>query len=203
MTIELGKELLQLGGGTGLTSAEVAGAKGLYVVDADGNSRFVSFANLKTAINTSPTVVPSSVPHRGARVVRTGTLVVPDTNENAISWQSADFNTDSIWSSGAPTRLIVPVGVTKVSLTGGVRSTASSATNNYAVIRKNGTTYFASSGMSTGFSNGSVGLATGVIAVSAGDYFELLYAFNSITGSRTIVNEPRTFFSMNVVEASI
>lgn len=197
-------ELMDLNGGVGLTSTEVASAQGLYVVDATGNSRFVSFANLKTAINTDPTIVPSSEPWRGARAVRTATLSITSGAEANITWQSTDLDTDSIWSAGAPTRVTVPAGVTKVRVTGGVRWASSSVgTSRMAGIVKNGATIPGNSfsgGAPSGTSAGH-SLDTGVIAVTAGDYFELR-VFHNVGAALNVVNDAATFLCLDIVEAT-
>jgi hypothetical protein len=198
-------ELLDLNGGVGLTSGEVASAQGLYVVDASGNSRFVSFANLKTAINTDPTVVPASEPLIGARALLTGTVTPPNTSENAIAWQSVSttgFDTNSFWSAGAPTRFTIPAGVTKVMLFAGLRATGGSAVSISLAIRKGGTTQIATNSMDSGFVNQTLTSASGPLIVAAGDYFEATYVFSSVT-SKAIQNEERTFFSIVALEASI
>lgn len=180
-------------------STDIDGTMGVYLVDPLVGSRYVTLAELKTYINTDPTTVPASEPLRGARAVRTSTFT-PSTGVNAISWNSdstgdGGFDTDSIWDSGAPTRLTVPTGWERAALFAGIRVTGGSAVNLFLAIRKNGTDTFANTMSSSGFSNQGLQVSTGPIIVTAGDYFEATYEFSSVT-SKTVQNEPRTFFSI-------
>lgn len=150
------------------------GTELLYIVDTDGNSRKITAADLKTFINTDPSIVPSSEPFRGALVKRTGTQSISANTETSIAWQAAEYDTDSFWSAGAATRLTVPAGVTKVRLAANVSDNGTNK-ESYAYIFKNGAAFLG------GPDHGSVGggfnnrknLHSAVVNVSTGDYFEL------------------------------
>lgn len=179
-----------------LTAGTLSADGVMHFVDADGNSRKITLADLKTFINTDPTVVPSSEPYRGARVRRTSNLSITANTVTVVTWQAADRDTDSIWSAGAPTRLTVPTGVTKVRLSAQLRYAASASV--FVLIGKNGDT-----------PNGAVrvnatgtGLfgATDVLDVVAGDYFECS-AF-SAGSSPSVTADYSTWFAMQIIEAS-
>ena len=189
---------------SGLNEASaIAGGK-LYIVDADGNSRWIGVADLKTFINTDPTIVPSSVPWRGARVRLTSNLTHNSSgNFLTASWASASVDTDDIWSAGAPTRLTVPAGVTKVRLSATIVFATNATGVRQISVNKNGDIPEGGLGLTTTASNiGQLLSATSsVMDVEAGDYFELRVYQNS-GGSLNITNENRTWFQMEIVEAA-
>lgn len=173
----------------------------VYVVTPDG-SRKALLSTVKTFANTDPTEVPASEPMVGAKVQLTGNVTVTSSAAQIISWGSADFDTNSFWSGGAPTRFTVPSGVTMVELTAGTRSTGSGTVQLSLQIKRNGTDYVAQDAKQSGFANGGNNCFSGPVPVTAGDYFELEYTQGS-TSSRTIVDEARTFFAIKAVEHTL
>ena len=197
-----------------LTSAELTADMLVYLAIPVGtdqyDSRATTLGDLKTFVNTDPTVVPSSVPWRGCRVRLTSddTGVVTD---SAISWDAASPNTDSIWAIGTPTRLTVPAGVTKVRLIWGLDYEPLSvvgSVNGY--LRKNGSSLAAPDAAArpnwrsgtTGFTTNTHMGISGAISVTAGDYFELVTSF-SMAGQDQIIANTRTFLELEVLEASV
>lgn len=181
-----------------LTAAGTLGGTELFVItDGDGNSRKVTLDELKTFINTDPTVVPSSVPYSGARVVRTSDVGI--SGVLVVAWQSEERDTDSFWSAGAPTRLTVPTGVTKVKVSASARLTGSGVLLQAAFL-KNGA---ASAGLGT--QSGTVQdifVGSDVLDVVAGDYFEVqLFTGSGATVEATTSGIARTWFAMEVIEA--
>jgi hypothetical protein len=189
-----------------LDSSELAGNMLVYLSVPIGggayDSRATMLSELKTWVNTDPSEPPASEPLRGASVGLSSGVNVSTTAEQIISWTSEAYDTDAMWSAGAPTRLTVPSGVTMVELFAGMRSTAAAAKNINISIRKNGTTYVAAQGFDSGFANFSGAVATGPIAVTPGDYFELTYT-QSDSATRTLANDGRTFFRMHAVEHTL
>lgn len=205
------KQLYEL---TDIGSPGLSGDMIMYLVDADGSpegdSRKVTLDELKTFINTDPTVVPSSVPWRGARVYRTTNLTGIPTG-TAITWQASAIDTESIWSVGAPTRLTVPTGVTKVRLFGGAQfETGGTAGTVGLSINKGGSAMGAPNHYgrdtfrsgTTGFTTNRAHIFTSVLEVTAGQYFELL-AQISMTGIDEVLASEATFFEMEILEATI
>lgn len=182
----------------------LSGAASLYLLDSDGNSRKVLLSDLKAFINTDPTLVPSSVPWRGARVRRSSD-VTGLTFPYVIAWNEEVEDTDGFWSVGAPTRLIVPAGVTRVRLAGSARyETLSTAGSLQTYILKNGAELPGST-LSTG-REGSTGLSSNaqdVVSwdepVTTGDYFELR-THASMSGQDQILSGSFTWFQITVVE---
>ena len=183
----------------------LGGTEQLHLVDAEGNSRKVTLADLKTFINTDPTVVPSSVPFRGALARRTSVLSLTNAVFINITWDSALYDTDSIWSAGAPTRLTVPTGVTKIKLGGGTDLPSATYSTLSQLITKNGDTGpdypgFGSFRTQAGSTLPRNSCSTGVIPVVAGDYFEFRVGQFSGASRDLGVN---SWFSMEIVEATI
>lgn len=161
---------------------------------------------LKTFVNTDPSVVPSAVPFKGALVRRTSSLTSV-TWPLLIPWQEAVYDTDDFWAGAAPSRLTVPAGVTKVRLTASVSfeglATAGSV---FAQFFRNGASLSPGSGptarqSNTGFSDNVLPLVSPVVNVTAGDYFEVR-ATVSMSGQDQILEDYRTWFALEVVEAS-
>jgi len=194
----------------GLPSAgTLTGGFLVYLVDGSGNSVKTTLAALKTFINTDPSVVPSSSPYKGARVYRTSDLASV-VSAQTLSWQAASFDSGGFFSIGAPTRLTVPAGVTKVRLAFSIEYTAALAAGSVSgSIRKNGAAIVSSeAGTSntgarqgtTGFNNNRVSGLTTMFPVVAGDYFELLTSF-SMAGVNTVLANSTTWLEIEVIEA--
>jgi hypothetical protein len=188
-----------------LTAGTLSSTGVLHFVDGDGNSRKMTLADLKTFINTDPTVVPSSVEYRGARVEKSATQSISNNTATILTWASAARNTDSIWSSGASTRLTVPTGVTKVIVAGNIDWAAGATGVRRVNFLKNG----------SGFSGGAAdyraaatsefhrqNIVSDVLDVTAGDYFEMQVTHTQ-GSALNITNGNLTWFAMRIVQASL
>lgn len=200
-------ELFDLNGGVGLDSTELDATMGIYLVDPANGSRFVTLDELKTWINTDPTIVPSSEPWRGCRAYRTSDATSVASGAE-IAWQAAAIDTDSIWSGGAPTRLTVPTGVTKIRLRWGVQMEALATAgqlisrvlkNTSGLSLSESCTLIAPRQSNTGFTNNYSGGYSGVLSVTAGDYFELEVVF-SMTSQDQVLATNATYFELEIVE---
>lgn len=191
------KEIAALG-----AAGTLGGAELVHVVDADGNSVKLTLAALKTFINTNPSVVPSAMPWRGARVRRTTNFPLTANVVYMLPWETADLNTNSIYSGAAVTRLTVPTGVTKVRLTHNIRFDISAAALRHMAVFKNGVPVHGMSAVRYGSIASNINDFNGtsaVLEVSPGDYFELQVIS---TNSVSILASERTWFEMTVVETS-
>jgi hypothetical protein len=141
-----------------------------------------------------------ALPFRGALIEKTGTQSLPSSTDTAITFDGAIYDTDGFWSSGNPTRLSVPAGVSRVRLSSAWRMTGGSASIQTKMLR-NGVEFvgMASSSAASGFTTGHLFASSAVVSVAAGDYFEVI-AFAS--ASRTIDSGTRTWFAIEVVETS-
>lgn len=117
---------------------------------------------------------------RGARVHLTANEASVDASsaDFPISWDAAPIDTDGFWSGGSPTRLTIPagLGITHVELVGSVNMTGATAEyTNLAIRQRNsgGTLLFAAANVEGAVTAKLINVATGPVAVSAGDYFTL------------------------------
>ncbi len=188
----------------------VTGTIYFEVLDDDGNSRKVALADLKTFVNTDPTVVPSSEPFRGALVKRTTAQAITTATETAVTWETATYDTDSIWSAGSPTRLTVPAGVTKVRLKTNVQWDANATGYRYVTFKKNGADFAGRGGslvddLAANFYWQNIG--TAVVEVTAGDYFDVRVQHNKGSNLNLLPIAASTWgellwFSLEIVEAT-
>jgi hypothetical protein len=141
------------------------------------------------------------LPFRGALVRRTTNFSVSTTGAYvAIPWQSAVYDSGALWDAGQPTRLTVPAGVTKVRLTGNIEW-QTSPTSQLVEIRINGGAVIGGGSFiargDSGYSNQMRNIASAVLPVVAGDWFELT-VFVSASGE--LRGMERTWFALEVVE---
>jgi hypothetical protein len=192
----IGLKTTQLSAIGGLNGSEL-----LYIVDSGGNSKKIDLATLTQWINR---------PWRGARVARTSTLTSLASG-TAIPWQTADIDTNSIFSLGAPTRLTVPNGVTKVRLFASLQyeNLASGGTVGLT-FNKNGASFTGTNrrgqvivrNSTTGSNANIVCGFTGALNVTGGDYFEVL-SFISMTSQDELQATDQTWFEMEILEANL
>ncbi|GIX11749.1 hypothetical protein [Elioraea sp.] len=141
------------------------------------------------------------LPFRGALVRRTTNFSVSTTGAYvAIPWQSAVYDSDALWDAGQATRLAVPAGVTKVRLTGNIEW-QTSPTSQLVEIRKNGGAVVGGGSFivrgDSGYSNQMRNIASAVLPVVAGDWFELAVFVGASGELRSL---ERTWFALEVVE---
>ncbi len=186
----------------------------MYVVDADGspegNSRKITLDDLKTFVNTDPTIVPSSEPWRGA-LLRLSANLTGLATDAVITWNTVVSDTDSFWSAGAPTRLTIPAGITKVRLHAGIAHEALATAGSVSAFFKKGGSFMGSPNMyssslsrqgTTGFTTNLSEARSVVLDVVAGNYFEVATVF-SMAGQDQVLASVNTFFELEVIEASI
>lgn len=206
-------QLFDLNGGVEITSLD--GAYGFYIVtvDSEGNpvqSGFVTLDTLKTFINTDPSVVPSSNPWRGCQVALSTNFTVANDVLTAVSFEAEAIDTDDIWNVVTPTRLTVPTGVTKVRISANVQWALNATSMRAMYLYKNGAGVPAGSFGSTipgSPTTGSSSLSamngvSGIMEVTSGDYFELR-VLNRSGGNLDILSGPRTWFEIEIVEATV
>lgn len=118
-----------------------------------------------------------------------------------IDWDAAEYDTDSFWSAGSPSRLTIPAGVSKVRLYAGVRADTTAITHLLCNIDKNGASFLGGgalepeamvSGLTT-----RIAIASAPVDVIPGDYFEVETRANT---SANISNDPNTYFALEVLE---
>lgn len=138
-------------------------------------------------------------PFKGALVNRSTTQAIPATTTTAIVFDAEVYDVGGFWIPGAPSRLTVPAGVTRVRLWGCWQYTGGEA-NAFLSITKNGVDFPGRPRMSAeaGFSDQHLVVQSAVLAVLPGDYFELT-AYLS-TGRTIAANTAQ--FGIEVVETS-
>jgi hypothetical protein len=129
---------------------------------------------------------------RGVRVRRTTAQTGVDTSAGvAVTWEAngVDFDTDAMWNSATPTRLVVPEGVSIVSLVGQVGfQSVTGGTNITLTVAKNGSVVWVGRPrvallMST--TSCTMQVSSGPFEVVQGDYLELwiIHADTDVTFS--------------------
>lgn len=188
------------------------GSEHLYMRDSEGNPVKVTLDEIAQYIAVAQSIVPENLPYRGAIVRRTSNLTGLGAS-NVVTWQEALFDSDSFWSAGAPTRLTVPSGVTKVRLFGGAVFEAGGTAGSVSVyFRRNGGNFAQADdehhgrnswrSTTTGFTSNRNAVFSSMIDVSAGDYFEF-GADISMSGIDEILADAATFFELQVLEADV
>jgi len=191
-----GSDLFGVGGGAGtlndLTDVSAGGAVASDILQFDGALWSAAGVGIFQR---------ALLPFRGALVRRTTNFSVSTTGAYvAVPWQSAVYDSDALWDAGQSTRLTVPAGVTKVRLTGNIEW-QTSPTSQLVEIRMNGGGVIGGGSFivrgDSGYSNQMRNIASAVLPVVAGDWFELT-VFVSASGE--LRGMERTWFALEVVE---
>jgi hypothetical protein len=139
---------------------------------------------------------------KGALVYRSTTLALSAGTFATVGFDTEDYDTDGFHDNVTNnTRLTVPSGVSAVRVSGGVRLTGSSGGQTIILFQKNGASV---AGLvqkdADGGSDDRVNAISGIIEVSAGDYFEM-QAFS--TNAATLSNGDGTWFSIEEVPSTV
>lgn len=193
-----------------LTDASaLTGAELVHIVQG-GNSRKVSLTALAAILSGLSNAQNWAMPFRGA-TVRRAAASTPAAFPFAYPWDVADIDSDGFWSNTQPTRFTIPTGVTKVRLNCCIDlGSLSEASGLFLSFRKNGDEFAAAGGGaisvrqgSTGYPNNVLSLASGVISVAAGDYFEARVNYSGSNAAlRTLAANGYNFFSIEVIETT-
>ncbi|MEE8606718.1 MAG: hypothetical protein V3S55_03860 [Nitrospiraceae bacterium] len=159
------------------------------------------------SIESYETSAPSTT-RRGALVHNLADLTGQDHSAGAvISWDSEvnGYDTDNIHSTSVnPSRLVVPVGVSQVRLSGMVAlSLVASADSTRLQILKNGSGGYVGIGMQISdvtFTTPWTSCEGAVIDVVAGDYFEL---WLDMEGDTSITIIAQSWFSMEIIQPGL
>lgn len=198
MPIIGGKTIGELPVGGSLTGTSL-----VEVQNDAGESVKISLAALATWVKAAESIVPANLPYRGVRVRNSADVTPSSASFFIVPWNVEDRDTDNFWSMAQPTRLVVPAGVTKVRASAYVRS-AGGPSGRYIFIKRNGSYFIGGAGIgSAGVSYDSF-LATDVINVVAGDYFELevFGSTSPVTGGAGSPAGLASWFALEVVEGS-
>lgn len=119
---------------------------------------------------------------RGALVRLVSNTAVPHAADIPIAWGAAVYDTDGIWSADAPTRLVVPAGVSRVRITGFVSLQdlgAGTPGIRVCVVKKNGVRFPGGQELLMAGQPFLLPADTAAVPVVAGDYFEVCVYQNS------------------------
>ncbi len=151
------------------------------------------------------TTTEAAVAYRGALVDKSGNQVISTGGFVALSWDQENYDTDDIHDNSTNnTRLSVPVGVTRVRLTGGLALQASASGNERVIrITKNGSAVLGGGNqqiINPTASTGFFSLSSAVLTVVGGtDYFES-EIFQDSGGNLNALTSEHTFFAMEIIE---
>jgi len=146
---------------------------------------------------------------RGARVRMTSDDATQNyTTAADLPFDAADFDTDSFWTAGSPTRLTIPAGkgITHVQLTGQVSVSAATADTwaSLSIRHRNSADVVQHlvgiRNQEHGFTDYAITVSSGPLEVADGDYFTLMFqeeSDNSVTidGDSVI----QTFLALTVL----
>lgn len=146
------------------------------------------------------------LPYRGALLRRTSNLIAVAAPV-LIPWQDPVYDTDGFWSAGAPSRIAIPAGVTKVRFSGSVAlASSTNAGGVFLSLERNGAGgppgagVFTVRASTTGYGNNDYQCHSAVIPVAAGDFFELRVNFTNVNWDDIVASDSRTWFAVEVVE---
>ena len=135
----------------------------------------------------------------GVRLEKTVGQNVTGGNYDPVTWNSALFDDNSFWDAGNSNRITVPVGVSRMSFTAGLRAATVATGATLVSIRDQGGVEVARSQDRGGSGAVATTVATGSIGVTPGDWYEVAF-FTALF--RAITADLRTFFAAEVTRAA-
>lgn len=138
---------------------------------------------------------------RGALLRLTADESIPSGTRTVINWDSPIYDTSNFWSAGNPSRLTVPIGVSKVRLTTFICWQSNNNGERSVNIYKNeDPAWFGRAADRRAASgNSETNISTAVVDVAAGDYFEVRVLQNSGV-ALNVLCDAGTSFSIEVIE---
>jgi hypothetical protein len=130
---------------------------------------------------------------------------IPNSVATDISLTTAARANASIWTASAPTRLIVPPGVTQVRLSGKITFANNASGSRYLSFPKNGSTSFAGYPefvQLPGSNTWDFHTVSAILDVTPGDYFTM-NAYQNSTGALAVIGDAvgvNTWASLEVVQ---
>lgn len=181
-----------------LTTASVVGGLPTSITVNSNLTTSLTITGSVTTTASAGTTTVTIGAFRGALVPLLTTQTATSSGTTVV-WTTAVYDTDAFWSISHPSRLTVPAGVSKVRLSAhAIINTATSFSG--IAMTKNGAGGFQGRGiMAITLGTPSdlyVSAESGVVVVSAADYFEVLAISN--TGSLSTASD--TTFSIEVVQ---
>ncbi|MCF8467411.1 MAG: hypothetical protein K9G33_08435 [Sneathiella sp.] len=141
--------------------------------------------------------------HSGALVTKSANQSVANSSNMALGWNSESYDTGGFHDNSVNnSRLTVPGGVSKVIVSGQVRWDSNTSGAREILVEKNGSaTYDGRPFRHIGAQPGRTiqGFVSPVLAVTPGDYFEMI-AWQDSGASRDIESHASTWFSIQAIE---
>lgn len=137
----------------------------------------------------------------GATVKLTTDYSLADATTVALSWGAVEEEAGEWWDPSNPTRLTVPSGVDRVRIYAHGRKKLATAGQLVVNIRKNGSSYTRMPGADADAEYDAVSIASRPIAVTPGDYFEMMI-FQSGFGIAVDIASDETYFAIEAVRGS-
>lgn len=138
---------------------------------------------------------------RGALLRLTASKSIPSGALTGVDWDSPIYDTSNFWSAGNPSRLTVPIGVSKVRLTTFICWESNNDGERLVFICKNGDPVWFGRAADRRAASGQseTTISTAVVEVAAGDYFEVAVQQKSgVDLSVLHIRQPS--FSIEVIE---
>jgi hypothetical protein len=184
-----------------------AGATDTKILDNEFNSSS-SQDILDSGTNTTQRLIGSATSFRGALAYKTAAQSISNSTWTTVTFDAEDYDTSSIYTSGSPTRMTVPTGVTRIRLAAQISMQNIASGECRLNIKKNGVTF--STDSFVGGAHGTVAIATPhvnvttpVITVSPTDYFEV-ECWQSSGSAKNIASNAKngkiTWFTMEIIE---
>ncbi len=148
--------------------------------------------------------IEGNMAFRGALVRRTSAQSIPNGAMTAVNWDAEEYDTDGIHDNATNnSRLTVPSGVSKIRLLGNSDWAVSTVGERVIFMWKNGSAYDIAGyarHASPGYQNANI--ASPVLNVAAGDYFELIAYQTSGAALNFSVSaaQDRAWFAMEIIE---
>lgn len=140
---------------------------------------------------------------KGVLLAMTGSITIPNSAFTFLPWDSVVYDTSGFYNSGQPTRITIPAGVSKVKVSSNVCFNINANGPRQAQIQKNNADT-PGSGSSNIVAGGTVydilNVASAVLPVEAGDYFEVRVLQTSGGSLATRNFAAAMWFSLEVVE---
>jgi hypothetical protein len=140
---------------------------------------------------------------RGACVVKTSAQTLTSGAGTTVTWDQAQWDTDSFWSAGANTRLTIPSGVSWVRISTNIGWENNSSGWRQVNFWRNGSnSTFEGAGEHRQGGNSDwsgIGASSAPIPVQAGDYFEIRAAHNRGADNDIVATENRSWFAVEVL----
>lgn len=189
------------GSGETATVKTTSGAAGQVL---DGETRlFYCDGTDVIGLTDSTSAGGGSGAHAGALVTMSSDQSISNDDNTSLNWASESYDTDGYHDNSTNnSRLTVPIGVSKVIVSGQVRWDSNGSGTREILLEKNGSASF--DGRPFEHIEAQTNLTmqsfvSPVLAVTPGDYFEMV-AWQNSGASRDIESHVATWFSIQAIE---